>query len=354
MTHSTQERRRGIFYTCAYVPEEVLIAAGFRPSRLLPAERGGDSLVHASTCGYVKSLLGAAEQARDSGAAAIVIANSCDAMRRLYDLWEAHVPTPPALFLDLPKQADEDSVAFFAFELRELARRLRDDLAGKAAGDEDLEAAIKSCNELRSSMGTVFRRQRDPQTAVTGSEVVDLCLRACRDGKREVAADIDELARRPPRPSGSGTGARILLAGGLLGGNQLATEIETAGAQVVAVDSCIAARDYHGLVEEGSGDPMRALARRYLQRPGCARMHGFEERFAYLKSVAEEAAADGIVFHTVKFCDTFLYDVPMLRARFKQLDLPFLWLESDYGSFDAAQAGTRIEAFLETSCPSGR
>lgn len=347
MNDSSESSSQTVLYTCSYVPEEIILAAGFRPRRFLPQGDAEDTHVDANTCGYVRSLLGAAVEGSASEAAAIIIANSCDAMRKLYDLWSGYVATPPAFFLDVPKKTDAEAVAFFASELRRLAESMERELPGTTISDEDLREAIGTCNEVRSLMGEVFRAQRGLVKGARGTEVLELCLAGAGQPKTEFSGEIRRFLAGLGEAAGDGKGPRILLAGGITNRPDLVAEIESAGGAVVALDDCIGFRHYAGLVEEGADDALLALASRYLEKPPCARMQGFERRLQHLKRTAEDARADGVIYHSLKFCDTFLYDVPMMTRRFGELGTPFLWLEGDYPCADLGQLKTRIGAFLE-------
>ena len=347
MTGTIQERSRDVLYTCSYVPEEIILAAGFRPRRFLPGRPATDAFIHPNTCGYVKSILAAALDHGGVRAAGIIVANSCDAMRRLYDLWTEYVRPVPALFLDVPKKTDADSIAMFASELKGLAARLPTVLSGRAIDSASLRAATRTCNEIRALMGEVFSAQRSAQSDVSGTRVFDLCLAGTTQATTDFAADIRRflaeaaVERRPARTP------RIVLAGGLVNKRNVVAEIEKAGARVVALDTCLGLRHYEGPVEEDAPDPFLALARRYLTKPGCARMQGFEERMRWTKKVADDAGADGIVFCSLKFCDSCVYDVPMMSERCRDLGIPFLWLEHDYEWSGLEQLRSRVEAFIE-------
>ena len=78
---------RTVLFTCSYVPEEIITAAGFVPRRVLPdaAPSDADGYVHPNTCGLLKSLLATGLAAKPGEAAGIVFANSCDGARRLYE-----------------------------------------------------------------------------------------------------------------------------------------------------------------------------------------------------------------------------------------------------------------------------
>lgn len=338
---------RDVLYTCSYVPEEIILAAGCAPRRFLPRGATAGTWMHPNTCGYVQSMLAAALENGGVEAAAIIIANSCDAMRRLYDLWTAHVRAVPALFLDVPKQADEDSIAMFALELRALADQLPAALSARAIETASLRAAIRICNEMRALMSEVFAAQRAAEGDGIGIRVFDFCLAAATQPRADLPARLREFVARADREPRSTSRPRIVLAGGLVNRRDVLAAIEQAGAQVVALDTCLGLRHYHGPVEEDAPDPFIALARRYLTKPSCARMQGLEERIRWTKHVADEARADGIIFCTQKFCGPCVYDVPMLSEKCRASGIPFLVLEHDYDGTGLEQLSERIGAFVE-------
>jgi len=159
---------KDLLYVCSHVPEEIVLAAGFRPRRFLPEARPADAWIHPNTCGYVKNVLAAALDSEDLGAVGIIIANSCDAMRRLHDLWTGYVPRVPAFLLDVPKKNDEDSIAFFASELTRLSEWLHREIGGTRVTRKELAEALRTCNEIRALMGEVFGLQSAMPSGIPG------------------------------------------------------------------------------------------------------------------------------------------------------------------------------------------
>jgi benzoyl-CoA reductase/2-hydroxyglutaryl-CoA dehydratase subunit BcrC/BadD/HgdB len=295
----------------------------------------------------VKALLAAALEGETPRLEGFVITNSCDGMRRLYDVWTEYVPGVPAFFLDVPKKRDPDAVALYASELRRLAETLERRLPTAGVSDEGLEDAIRTCNAVRRRMSDVLTLQKEAVPRVRGSDFFDLTSHAAeltpselRDRIARFLVKIEEKAA-PPR------GPRIVLSGNVINRPDLLTLIEDRGAQVVALDTCFGVRHYDLLVEEDTGDPMLALATRYLLRSPCPRMHGLEQRFQYVKELVESSGAAGVIYSTVKFCDSHLYDLPLLEEDLRQAGIPFLWLENDYEWTGLGQLRTRVEAFLE-------
>jgi benzoyl-CoA reductase/2-hydroxyglutaryl-CoA dehydratase subunit BcrC/BadD/HgdB len=72
-----------------------------------------------------------------------------------------------------------------------------------------------------------------------------------------------------------------------------------------------------------------------------------EERNAQLKNMITSRGARGVIYASLKFCDTYIYDYPQLKRFLDGEGIPVLRLESDYQDGHAGQLSTRIEAFVE-------
>jgi benzoyl-CoA reductase/2-hydroxyglutaryl-CoA dehydratase subunit BcrC/BadD/HgdB len=337
-----------VSFACSYVPEEIIMAAGLQPRRMIPEARPSeaDAHLHPNTCGYVKSLLASLIAADDAVGAGFVFTNSCDSMRRLNDIWSAHAGRAARFFIDVPKKSDSDSVDFFASELRRFAGNLAEQIPGARLTHESLREAIKGCNESRGLVEEVLLRQRDPTSTVRGSSVFNLCL-AGVGSDTTVFADNLRRFLEDPGPTVSATGPRVVLTGNAIHRPDLLTLIEDSGGAVVGLDTCTAGRHQDRLVAEDADDPLRALAERYLLRAPCARMEGLEARLQYLRDLVLASKADGIVYSMTKFCDAQAYDAPVMQDGFREAGIPFLLVEHNYEWGGLEQTRTRIEGFFE-------
>ena len=54
-----------------------------------------------------------------------------------------------------------------------------------------------------------------------------------------------------------------------------------------------------------------------------------------------------MVFQRLKFCDPWGGEAHNMRHRLKELGMPFLFLEREYGRVHAGQVRTRVQAFHE-------
>ncbi len=345
------ETARGLpslLYTCSYAPEEIILAAGFVPRRIIPERPSSeaDAYMHPNTCYYLKSLLASAIAGDASKAKGIVFTNSCDGMRRLYDLWSEYVKDVPTLFVDVPKKKDPSAIEFFASELRSLAERIEKELGGSKVTDERVNETIGERNNVRRLMDKVFKLQRDTGSGVGGLSIFDLCIEGATSHPAEFAEKIRAFLADSREENVPAERPTVVLTGNIIYRPDLIALIAESGARVGALDTCVGVRHYDTLVKVNSPDPMLALAERYLLKAPCARMQGIEDRFRLLEELADGCRADGVIYSTVKFCDAFLYDAPSMRERFEHSGIPFLFLENDYEWGGLEQMKTRVEAFI--------
>ncbi|HHV62572.1 MAG TPA: 2-hydroxyacyl-CoA dehydratase, partial [Firmicutes bacterium] len=159
-----------------------------------------------------------------------------------------------------------------------------------------------------------------------------------------------EATGRQSGPHSSHSRPRILVAGSVCDVPVLEI-IEDAGARVVADDLCVGMRYVLDRVDmdeaKRGGNLVRAIAKRYLNKVPCARMHHAASRFERVSKLAREFDVDGVIFYGLKFCDPYLYDHVTLRRALEANGIPVLFLEGDYTAGGAGQARTRVEAFVE-------
>ncbi len=338
---------KDILFTCSYLPEEIIIASGLRPVRVISDARpsDADTAIHPTTCPYIRAVFSAAARGDHAAAAGTVIVNSCDGMRRLYDALAAQRDGPSVVFLDVPHKSDAEAVDLFAGGLRRLAGQLEEELGGAPVTPSSLEKAIVHTNSLRRKMAGVFAAQADG--VLSGGAVFSLLADAAAGNLQDGDRRIDRLLANA-RGKSTTAGKRIVVSANVLDRPDLIGMIEGAGGSVVALDTCVGARHWEGLVAEGASDPMRALAERYLTRPACPRMEGIGRRIDWLVSLARDSRADGVVLCSVKYCDAWLYDLPLLTEEMERAGVRVLSIENDYEWSGAGQTKTRIEAFVET------
>ena len=163
--------------------------------------------------------------------------------------------------------------------------------------------------------------------------------------KREVNADLITMLGEMDESESDGS-INITLSGGVLDAPWSVSAIENAGGRVVADDLCCGSRYFDGQ-SSVEGDPLVAIARRYIERAQCARMTDTTVRLDRLMQTIEDTDTRGLIYYCVKFCDPHTLDWVMAEKRLQSLGIPALRCETDFSISARERMRTRIEAFLE-------
>ena len=282
-----------IGYVCKYTPVEVLEAMGAEPVRIDPSVADfdlADTLMHPNVCSYVKGVL---EDAAEKPYEGIVLTTCCDSVRRLYDVLRRRYPERFLWLLDVPRLVSGPAAALYADRIRKMAEAY-----AKFSGRPFEEARLREI----------------------------LCCRASETG-RTASLPADRL--------------RVGLMGARCG-NGLRVLLDECGADVALDMTCAGTERRFAPAGEGVG-LLRDYAGQLLGQLPCLRMADASGRETLLRGA--EDRLDGIVYHTVKFCDMYSYEYAALRGR---TELPVLKVETDATRQCEGQLRTRTEAFLES------
>jgi len=154
---------------------------------------------------------------------------------------------------------------------------------------------------------------------------------------------LGQIEKRVDTPK---SGTRLLVSGSVMDNTEMMKIIEGTGANVVADDLCTGSRYFWDLVKSNA-DPLHAIANRYLDKIPCPFTVHSEERFKHTLEMAKKYDVEGAIIFVLKFCDTHLFDAPILMEELKAQGLPVLYLEWEHAMSGIAQLKTRIEAFIE-------
>ncbi len=343
------KKARTVAYACCYVPVEVIMAAGLTPERLIPQGRcsTAEGYIHPNTCFYVKSLFSDAMAGAFAHVDAVILANSCDAMRRLYDLWGAYVKSPAALFMDIPKKKDPDSIGLFTAELGRISVDLSMIPDAQRVTKGRLETAIKQMNHHRRQCNDLFMLMRSKPGCLTGSECFALLHDRPDSDLRGFSQKATNILKRESMNTLTKNGPRILITGNMVNKPDLISMIENAGATVVGIDTCFGRKNYDLKVAEGTPDPLAAIAARYLLRPSCPRMIGIADQIKDLTNQITDTRADGVIVSKIKFCDNLSYNIPVFKEAVVAAGARCLVIENDYDWSDIEKLRINVEAFIE-------
>ena len=279
-------------YICKYAPVEIFESMGVEMKRIEPDVTNfnqAEIRMHPNICSFAKGVL---EDVMSSDYEGVILTTCCDSIRRLYDVLREEYPGKFIYMLDTPRITKDAGISLYEQRIRAMIRSY-EEFSGKTFDEEIFREYIKGKNE-------------EQQIAV-----------------RAGALNIGILGARANK--------------------NIAEILKTKGANV-AFDLTCTGLGRKVVYEEQ--DPMTGYVGGLLSQFPCMRMEQASNRDELIRRYAD--SVDGVIYHTVQFCDNYAYEYAWLKSWLKK---PLLLLETDYTRQSYGQILTRIEAFLESLKP---
>jgi bzd-type benzoyl-CoA reductase N subunit len=340
-------------WLCTYVPEELIHAAGGLPVRITGYQNeteldDANAHLYIVSCSFSRSCLQMGLRGKYSHLDGIVAGSTCDGARRLYDHWCRYVRTPFAQILSVPRKYNEATLELYCQEVIGLKKGLEEYL-GVNIGDEALLDSIGVFNRSRELLRRLYELRKRDEPPITGAETFEILNASFRMPKELFNRWMEELLPKLEASDVKNRGkARIMVIGSVLNNPAFIQSIEDQGGLVVTDELCTSVRYwYDSVVRQGNEPPLKAIARRYLANFPCARMFPSTDRFEKIIGLIRDYKVDGIVSENIRYCVPYAHDLPMLKDKIKDLDVPVLALDIEYGTSGSGQIQTRVQALLE-------
>ena len=277
-------------YICKYAPVEIFESMGVEMKRIEPEVTNfnqADMRMHPNVCSFAKGVL---EDVLNQDYEGVILTTCCDSIRRLYDVLKAQLPDRFIYMLDTPRITKDAGIRLYEGRIRDMVAAY-EEFSGKTFDEGRFLELLK---EKKSQS-----EKAEPETG----------------------------------------GLSVGIAGARANQN-IKKILEERGVRV-AFDLTCTGLDRKILVEEDQ--VMTGYVRGLLSQFPCMRMEAAAGRDQLIQKCAD--SADGVIYHTVQFCDNYSYEYAWLKGIIRR---PLLLLETDYTKQSYGQILTRIEAFLES------
>jgi bzd-type benzoyl-CoA reductase N subunit len=354
-TQAWKAKGKGVIgWNCVYIPEELIHAAGMMPLRVTGDSQelqldNANIYLFSSTCSYIRSCFELALGGQFDFLDAYISCSACEGVQRLGEVWDRYLKVPLLYTLDVPRKISERSNEFYRVELADVKQRIEDHFGVKIT-DEALWESIKLYDETRHLLKTLYELRKSDQPPISGAETMEVLNAAVRMPREEfnplLRSLLDDLRASGRALSGR---ARVMVSGSVLNNTEFVAGVERLGALVVMDDVCTGARYWwEPMAEEPKGDPLKALANRYLGTGfPCPRMNPPTYRTQRILQVVKEWRIDGVIALAMRNCAPYVLDVPMWKPKLEEMDVPVLDLDMEYGAGVSGPARVRVEAFVE-------
>ena len=352
-----QERTGGkvVGTFCTYVPEELVMAAGMLPVRILGSHEPQaltEPHIFGMFCPFCRDGLAQGLKGRYNYVEAIVLSHSCLHFRQAFTSSKAHIPTNWSYYIPMPNAVQSPHAReAFADEVRKF-RTFLEEQTGAAIADEAIAAATRSMDENRRKLRQIYEWRKDEHPLITGADAVYMAVTSQFIHKDDhnkaldaVLAELEELrgSDRPRRQAG----IRLMAVGSENDDVEFFRMVESCGATVVIDEQCAGSR-YFWNVTEPNPDLLAGIANRYIDRPPCpTKDYPERRRLGFVLDLAKEWNVAGAIIMQEKFCDPHEADNPALRKHLEDNGIPTLVLEFD-STNPMGPLQVRVEAFLET------
>lgn len=345
-------------------PEEIIMAAGFTPYKILgkvecnSIHSKAENFLSPLLCPAAKSMLSEAlEPASCNQWEGIIVAHGCDATNRQFDIWRRYVKTSFIYWINSPMNLNSTARKFFHKEITRLIEYLENHFNINIT-DSDLSDSLEKSNHLKlllREMG-MLRSSYD----IPNRQYFEWCRRAIQESKDKVIDDLssylqDLKSRTPDFPSHK---KKILLTGSDVTYPEWMDLLESANLRVVRDDLSIGERYYATNFQKISLRPTGSVKKNreviidsiidyYFSIPRPATKNPPDPRLKYLLDITQNERIDGIISQNLKFCEPYAFDAVYLKSELKQHGFSVLHLEREYTATFDQQLLTRLEAFAE-------
>ena len=283
-------------YVCKYTPVEIFEAMGTDIHRIEPDVTGfpqAEAWMHANMCSYSKAVL---EDIAAKDYDGIILTTCCDSIRRLYDTLKHHYPDKFIYLMDIPRKVTDFAVELYEKQLLEMIHSY---------------AAFSGKNFTWKKLQEILKR-------------------------KSAAEQLNDAPLSDHKIAVGLAGARP--------GNDLRNLLENNGAEIVFDLTCTGiTRGFTIKDVDSEHQLLSQYAWNMLNQIPCMRMMDATNRSQFIDGMKDRI--DGIIYHTIKFCDVYSYEYEMLRERG---DIPLVLVETDATRQGSGQILTRTEAFLES------
>ena len=361
------EKKKKIGIYCMLVPEELIYAAGAIPVRLcagcFESSQIGEDWVPRDGCPLVKSSMGLSIRKGLTAfdlCDAVIVPTTCDAKRKFgeelssfKDVW----------MLEVPHIKDaEFSRRIWVEQMYALKSKLEDHVKNgrpsRKITPRNLDNAIKKSARAQSEMRRLLSFRVSTTPVIWGRQAIAVAnayaYAPVKDWTQALVQLNHQLSEKAHQAETvcAGHRPRIFIAGSpvIFPNMKVPSLVEEMGGIVVGDESCTGDRylyDPVGHTERTLNDQMIGIASRYLAPCICPSFSPNEDRLTIINKLVSESAVDGVLYHVLKGCVIYDFEVHRVERALKTTGVPLLRIETDYNPEDIEQLRTRIEAFIE-------
>ncbi len=245
---------------------------------------------------------------------------------------------------------------YFEKELEFFTQKL-EKFAGNKLDNNKLAESVKLYNNIRKNIKDLYKYQAVDKPPIKWHEVFDVVHAGFYIDRIKYLSLLQDLLKELKEKHGEPVignlngDARILVSGSIIppGDIKLISIIEQVGGRIVGDDLWSGLNPSLNVnVKEPS---IKGIAQAYINRVPHAALPYLDletdGRIKNLKQLIHEYKAQGVIYHTLRFCDPFSFKAGETKELLKKDSIPLLEIHTEYAGSDVEAIRTRAEAFVE-------
>jgi len=345
---------------CGYAPMELIHAMDIVPALLCSFSNAqieaAEEHLPANLCPLIKSSYGFVikDTCPFYAVSDIVIAETtCDGKKKMFELM-SHIK--PLYVMDLPQVPEEKEARDEWKSMILKVKSFMEKHTERTTTEEKIEASIKDTNRKNVLMRKIFDFAAMQPPVISWTELYDVIFIAMAVKGEDINPRLEDIIKKLEKRVESGyyhgslKSPRVMVTGCPVGGDALKIFkiIEELGGVVVVLDACTGMKCFMDDISEDTGDPVGAIAERYLRIP-CSCMTPNDRRLTEMDKIIEKFKPDAVVDFVLHACHSYSIESYKVGNNVKNKhNIPFLKVVTDYSDGDVEQIKTRVQALFES------
>ncbi|MFX0124519.1 MAG: 2-hydroxyacyl-CoA dehydratase subunit D [Candidatus Hodarchaeota archaeon] len=346
-----QEQKKPLVgYFTNRIPVEILHALNINPIRILSigssTQGASERYIQTFGCSWLQQILdiGIAEGFHSLDGI-IFSAGTCDSLQNVSDIWRKVFPQQWTYNLTYPVLIDTKiAVEFLQNEFETLIQKITEKFPDNPKGFT-ISDSIKLYNTKRVNLQKLASLVSERK--LTYREFFKLMLLGDIVPIESINSYLNtkikqiETSSAPPNIPDS---PRLLITGGMFDNPRLFDEISEFE-HIVTDDFSFGTRNFKFTMPQSSF--LQGYTQAYLERVPDPTAYDMEKRWKGLEDAIRNYKIDGVILLGMKFCDPDSFEFISIQNGLKNLDIPYLSLETTPDLSNIQQIQTRLSAYIE-------
>ncbi len=335
-----------------YAPEELVYASGMIPIGIW----GSSGEVNLSKeyfpafyASIVLRIMDMGLEGRLNKLSAIIVPGLSDSLKGLSQNWKRAIKEVPCLYIGYGQNRKIDAGIEYNRKQYEKLKGQLEELTGEKILNEDIETSINIYNNHRKALAKFNELASKHLNTVKSSlraRVMDSSLIMDKNEHLSILNKINDTLENMPEENYKGK--KIVTTGILANDKNILKLLDKYNLGIVDDNVNSESGQFDYLVDENSGNPLRALSKWISDIEGSTLLCDPKKlRGGIIAEKVKKHDADGVLYLLTKFSESEEFDYPIIKKDLDSAGIKNIKVEVDQQMSNYEQASTALETFAD-------